>query len=484
MNPRSQHGKILVVDDEADVRTIIVDALRDEGHTVDTAASGETALEKLSAGDFDLAFVDINLPGISGFDLLDRHGEADDETAIVIITGRTTVANAIEATRRGAYDYLTKPFDLDDLRSLARRVLERQALYAQLNSLRERTRSEFAPGIEIVGESSAMNEIYKIIGRVAASPATVLIQGESGTGKEIVARAIHAFSDRWEAPFVAVNCSAIPADLLESEMFGHERGAFTGAAERRVGKFEQAGRGVLLLDEVSDMPLPLQAKLLRVLQEREFSRVGSAEVLPAECRVIAATNKHLSTQVSEQRFREDLYFRLNVVAIDIPPLRKRRQDIPLLVDFFVERMNKLHGFKVKGVSPGAVSLLAEQRWPGNVRELENVLIRAAALAPNRLLTAEDIPLGGAAHGGAVDDDMPLADTVNAKVRSYLDGLGNVDAHDLHARVLALVEKPLLEAVLERTGGNQVKSAEILGINRNTLRKRITELGIVVPKAQK
>jgi len=259
MSALCEPGRILVVDDEADVRTIIADALRDDGHTVETCDSGDTALPKLSHGNFDLAFVDINLPGISGFEILDRYSETDGETAIVLITGRTTVANAIEATRRGAYDYLTKPFDLDDLRTLARRVLERRALYAQIHSLRERTRSEFAPGIEIIGESPAMNEIYKVIGRVAASPATVLIQGESGTGKEIVARAIHAFSDRWEAPFVAVNCSAIPADLLESEMFGHERGAFTGASDRRIGKFEQAGRGVLLLDEVSDMPLALQA---------------------------------------------------------------------------------------------------------------------------------------------------------------------------------------------------------------------------------
>ncbi len=474
---------VLVVDDEPDVRTIIADALADDGHHVDQVGNAEDGLKTLEQGAYDVAFVDINLPGMSGFELLERYTKGDGETAIIIVTGRATVANAIEATRRGAYDYVTKPFDLDDLRSLTKRVVERQALYASVRTLRERTRAEFAPGIEIIGQSPAMNEIYKVIGRVASSPATVLIQGESGTGKEIIARAIHAFSDRWEAPFVAVNCSAIPADLLESEMFGHERGAFTGATDRRMGKFEQAAGGTLLLDEISDMPLPLQAKLLRVLQEREFSRVGGHETLPTDCRVVAATNKAIEREVEAKRFRADLYFRLKVVVIEIPPLHERRRDIPLLVEFFIERMNKNHGFKVKGVSPDAMSLLAAHTWPGNVRELENVLIRAAALAPNRLLTGEDIPLGNRPGAHAINDSMSLGDVVGVKIREHLDNLGDIDAHDLHDQVVGLVEKPLLEAVLARTDGNQVRAAEMLGINRNTLRKRITELAIELPKTR-
>jgi len=478
-----QSGNILVVDDEPDIQRIISDALQSDGHHVDTASDAARATELLAAQAYDVAFVDINLPDGSGFDVLDRYLATDGETAIVIITGRATVANAIEATRRGAYDYVTKPFDLDKLRLLARRVLERQSLQSQLRTLRERTRSEFEPGVEIIGQSPAMNEIYKIIGRVASSTATVLIEGESGTGKELIARALHAYSDRWEAPFVAVNCSAIPADLLESEMFGHERGAFTGATDRRKGKFEQAAGGTLLLDEISEMPMPLQAKLLRVLQEREFTRVGGHELIPADCRVIAATNTNVERQVEAGRFRQDLYFRLKVVVIEVPPLRDRRDDIPALVDFFIERLNRTHKFKVRGVSADALSLLVSHAWPGNVRELENVLVRAAAMAPNRLLTADDIPFGRQADERTLHDDMSLEGVIAAKVRDYLDSLGTVDPRDLHPKVLGLVEKPLIEAVLERSGGNQVKAAEMLGINRNTLRKKITELAITLPKGR-
>jgi len=325
-----------------------------------------------------------------------------------------------------------------------------------------------------------MQEIYKLIGRVAGSNATALIQGESGTGKELIARALHAYSDRWEGPFVAVNCSAIPGELLESEMFGHERGAFTGATERHFGKFEQATGGTLFLDEIADMPLPLQSKLLRVLQEREFSRVGGRELLPADCRIVAATNRVMDREVAAGRFREDLYFRLKVVVIQVPPLRERREDIPLLVDLFLERINRQHKFEVKGVTAGTLSRLAEHHWPGNVRELENVLIRAAALAPNRLLTADDIVLGEPTRESAVVDGS-LDEVVAAQVRAYLRSLGEATPRDLYAKVLEIVERPLITAVLERTGGNQLRSAEILGINRNTLRKKITDLDIRLPK---
>jgi len=474
-------GNILVIDDEQDVRQIITDALSDDGHEVVGCKDAETGLRMLTDEGYDLAFVDINLPGMSGFDLLDRYNETDGDAAVVIITGRTTVSNAIESTRRGAYDYVTKPFDLDSLRLLARQVLERQTLQRKLGSLRERVRSEFKPGVEIVGQSPAMQEIYKIIGRLAASSATVLIQGDSGSGKELIARALHAYSERWQGPFVAVNCSAIPGDLLESEMFGHERGAFTGATNRHVGKFEQAAGGTLLLDEISDMPLPLQAKLLRVLQEREFSRVGGHALIPASCRIIAATNQDLEQAVTAGKFREDLFFRLKVGVIKVPPLRDRREDIPVLVDYFLDRINRNHKFQVRGVSPDTLSLLASHGWPGNVRELENVLIRASALAPNRLLTAEDIPFGQPGSADKLHDKTPLDEAVAMKVRQHLDEFGDVMPRNLHARVLEMVEKPLLEAVLARTSGNQLRAAEILGINRNTLRKKITELDIRISK---
>ncbi|HEY2774383.1 MAG TPA: sigma-54 dependent transcriptional regulator [Candidatus Binatia bacterium] len=476
-----RNGTALVVDDEADVRRVIGDALADAGCKVLTAEDAGTALEILDRGGIDVAFLDINLGRASGFDILDTVRRRGGTTDVVIITGKASVANAIEATRRGAYDYVTKPFDLDHLVGLTRRILESRAA---THTFPETQPSDEPPAkSEIVGQSAAMQEVYKIIGRMASSPTTVLIQGESGTGKEVVARAIHAYSTRSEGPFVAVNCSAIPADLLESEMFGHERGAFTGATDRRVGKFEQAKGGTLFLDEISDMPLVLQAKLLRVLQEREFSRVGGHELLPADCRVIAATNRSLETEVDAGRFREDLYFRLKVVVIDLPPLRERRQDIPDLVRHFLERINARERFKVKGVSADAMSLLVEQHWKGNVRELENVLLRAAALAPDRVLGPSDLPLRAGQSAPVIELAVPLNVILSAKIREMLQSFGSAEPRDLHARVLAMVEKPLFEAVLESTGGNQLKAADILGINRNTLRKKITDYAISLPRGR-
>jgi two-component system, NtrC family, nitrogen regulation response regulator GlnG len=474
-------GTALVVDDEADVRRVIGDALAEAGCRVLTAGDAESALEILDQGGVDVAFVDINLGRASGFDILDSVRRRGANTDVVVITGKASVANAIEATRRGAYDYVTKPFDIDHLIALTQRILDSRAA---VRSVPETKPSSEAPAkAEIVGQSPAMQEVYKIIGRMAASPTTVLIQGESGTGKEVVARAIHAYSTRADGPFIAVNCSAIPADLLESEMFGHERGAFTGATERRIGKFEQAKGGTLFLDEISDMPLALQAKLLRVLQEREFSRVGGHELLPAECRVLAATNKGLEAEVEAGRFREDLYFRLKVVVIDLPPLRERRADIPDLVRHFLDRINARERFKVKGVSPEAMSLLVEQHWKGNVRELENVLLRAAALAPDRVLGPADLPLRPRGTVPVMDMAVPLSDILGAKIREMLASFGSAEPRDLHARVLAMVEKPLFEAVLESTGGNQLKAADILGINRNTLRKKITDYGITLARSR-
>ena len=413
--------KVLVVDDESDVRRILADVLGEAGFAVDTADSAESGLERLRAHDVDLAFVDINLPGASGFDLLDGARGEGVGTDIVIITGKATVANAVEATRRGAYDYVTKPFDLDAVVGLAERIVERRRLGRDVEQKREGAEREPSG---IVGQSPAMQEIYKTIGRVAAGTTTVLLQGESGVGKEVIARALHEFSDRAAGPFVAVNCSAIPDDLLESEMFGHERGAFTGATDRRSGKFEQAAGGTLFLDEISDMPLGLQAKLLRVLQEREFTRVGGHELLPADCRIVAATNRDLEADVEAKRFRSDLYFRLKVVLIRIPPLRERREDIGPLVEFFIDRINEGSRVGVKGVSPEAMARLAAHAWPGNVRELENVLVRAAALAPDRVLTPEDLPLDETAARVSLPGDLDIDKLIAAAVRNYLATLGD------------------------------------------------------------
>ena len=472
-------GAILIADDEELIRQVLAGALGEVGYAVETADSGTRAWARLQEHAFDLAFIDIRMPEPGGLDLLLRVQTAKIDTPIVIMTGQTTLSNAIEAMKRGAFDYLTKPFDLNEVKALAARALEARRLASQLDQplLAVHGRNE-----QIIGRSPAMQEVYKTIGRVVKSDATVLIQGESGTGKELIARVIHHYSTRWRAPFVAINCSAIPVDLLESEFFGHERGAFTGAVERRSGKFEQASGGTLFLDEVPDMPPALQAKILRVLQEREFTRVGGRETIKADVRIIAATNQDLATAVKEQRFREDLYFRLRVVPITLPPLRQRRDDIPELISYFIDKINREMGTSVAGVSPAAQALLIQHSWPGNVRELENTLLRAAVLAPGRMLTPADLSLPAAASVLLEDfADLSFEEVVRRKLKAYFQQTALLEPCDLHAIVIGQVEKPLIELTLEYTGGNQLKAAELLGINRNTLRKKITDLKIVVKK---
>jgi len=321
-----------------------------------------------------------------------------------------------------------------------------------------------------------------LIGRLSANDATVLLTGESGTGKELVARAIHFNSARWRAPFVPVNCSAIPQGLLESELFGHERGSFTGATERRAGKFELAGSGTLFLDEVADLPLELQPKLLRALQEREFTRVGGADTLKFQARVIAATNQNLESAVQARRFREDLYFRLKVIPILMPPLRERREDIEELADYFVAKAAKTMGAKVTTISPEARKALTAQDWPGNVRELENCMLRAAILAPGNVIRPEDLELGRAGRTPAASSDgASLDEILDRQVRGFVDSVGDDNAQDLLGKLLPKIERPLIEAALERFGGNQIKAARMLGLNRNTLRKKINDYKIVIKK---
>jgi two-component system nitrogen regulation response regulator GlnG len=473
-------GTILVADDEELIRRVLADALRELGYTVETADTGAAAWARLQERTFDLAFVDIRMPELYGLDLLERVKAAQLSTPIIIMTGQTTLNNAIEAMKRGAFDYLPKPFDLNEVSALAARALEARHLTAaqgQSPLTAVRGGSE-----QLIGHSVAMQQVYKTIGRVVKSDATILLQGESGTGKELVARVVHHYSDRWRAPFVGINCSAIPADLLESEFFGHERGAFTGAVERRIGKFEQAAGGTLFLDEIADMPLALQAKLLRVLQEREFTRVGGRETLKADVRVIAATNRELTSAVREGQFREDLYFRLRVVPITLPPLRQRREDIPELIAFFLEKINHEMGTSVVGVSPEAQALLVNHPWPGNVRELENTLLRAAVLAPGRMLTPADLALPAVDVTSPTDfSELSLEEVVRRKLKDYLLHAAPLEPCDLYAVVIGQVEKPLIELMLDYTGGNQLKAAELLGINRNTLRKKVTDLKIMLKK---
>jgi len=470
---------ILIADDEDLIRRVLTDTLREEGYTVETVPSGKLAWECLQTRAFALAFVDIRMPELTGLDLLLRVQEAQLTTPIIIMTGQTTLTNAVEAMKRGAFDYLPKPFDLEEVKALAARACEAQQL----------TVKDFVPVLatpgkteQIIGNSMAMQEIYKVIGRVVKNDATVLIQGESGTGKELIARVIHRYSPRWRAPFIGINCSAIPMDLLESEFFGHERGAFTGAIERRIGKFEQAAGGTLFLDEIGDMPLVLQAKLLRVIQEREFTRIGGRDTLKCDVRIIAATNKDLAAAVREQLFREDLYFRLRVVPITLPPLRQRPEDILELTTYFLDKINRSMGTSVTGVSPDAQALLLQYPWPGNIRELENVLLRAAVLAPGRMLTLSDLSLPQEEISLSKDlTELSLEEVIRRKLQSYFQQPSGSVPTDLYASIITQIEKPLIELTLEYTGGNQLKAADVLGINRNTLRKKITDLKIEVKK---
>jgi two-component system nitrogen regulation response regulator GlnG len=475
--PPAPTGAVLVADDEESIRWVLERACVQNGHTVVAVASGVEALAALQSRPFDVALVDIKMPDLSGLEVLSRARQEGIDTLFIIMTAQNTMANAIEATKRGAYDYLTKPFDLDQVALLVSRAMELRRLTHDL----ERLRGELQQRHELViGRTPAMQDVYKVIGRVAPTDATVLIQGETGTGKELVAKAIHYHSARHGA-FVALNCSAIPNELLESEMFGHERGAFTGAVERRVGKFEAAAGGTLFLDEIADMPLALQAKLLRVLQEREFTRVGGREPIRAEVRIIAASNQDLEAAVRGTRFREDLFFRLNVVRIVVPPLRDRRGDIPELIAFFIDKVNHDLATAIVGVSHEARDLLMHHSWPGNVRELENALLRAAVLARGRTLVAEDFALAGQPRQ-APAETLPLDDAVRRRLSELLAANAGAPVGELHAMLIAAVERPLIEIVLERAGGNQVKAAEMLGINRNTLRKKITDLGIEVRRA--
>jgi len=478
----SENGtaRILVADDERSIRWVLSEALTADGHQVSEAATGSDALAILTRGATDVAFLDIRMPDINGLDVVSKAREAGCQATLVVMTAQTTMANAVEAMKRGAYDYLTKPFDLDVVRMLVQRVLETRQLSSEVSVLKGELRKRYEVGVDIIGRSSAMQNIYKLLGRVAKNDATVLIEGESGTGKELIAKAIHYHSPRWQGPFVALNCSAIPRELLESELFGFERGAFTGAVERRAGKFEQAAGGSLFLDEVADMPLELQAKLLRVLQEREFSRVGGRESLRTDVRIVAATNQELARAVRAGRFREDLYFRLNVVPIHVPPLRERKSDIPELIRFFIAKINRDLGTEMTGIAPAAEAMLMQYSWPGNVRELENSLVRAAVLAPGRTLMPADFALAETTAPQTNGDS--LAEVVRRRTRNQFEAHGERDPVDVYATLLMEFERPLLEATLERTNGNQVRAAQILGINRNTLRKKLTQLGLAPRRA--
>lgn len=472
--------RILVADDEESIRWVLSKALAKQGLTVDLATSGGEALTMFRQQAYDLAVLDIKMPGISGLDLLSRFLEERPAILVVVMTAESSMKNAVEAMKRGAYDYITKPFDLDVLDAIILKAQKALQVAQEVHRLKDEVKEHYHLDRTIIGTSQPMQELYKMLGRVAPSDVTVLITGESGTGKELVARAIHVNSPRLGKPFLALNCAAIPRELLESELFGHEKGSFTGATDRKTGKFEQANGGTLFLDEIGDMPLDLQAKLLRVLQEREITRTGGNTAIAVDVRIVAATNQELREKVRKKMFREDLFYRLNVVPIALPPLRERREDIPQLIEYFINRAHQDLGVPARGCTEEALALLKRYDWPGNVRELENAIQRAALLSPDQLLTGGDFPdlLAG---GGREENDCSLETLIANKLRSSLMPMEVNELDNLYDMVLHQMERPLIRIILEKTRQNQVRAAEILGINRNTLRKKIQTLGIEVRK---
>ncbi|MDG2334603.1 MAG: sigma-54 dependent transcriptional regulator [Myxococcota bacterium] len=468
---------VLVADDEESIRFVLREALEAEGHRVNEVADGESALDALSSDQFDIAFLDIRMPGHSGLEILDQLRATGSNTAVVIITAQNTMDNAVEAMKRGALDYLVKPFSLAQISALIERARSTRVLRDEVRELRREAGGSQRPGNErLVGRSAAMLDIFKLVGKVAVRNVPVLITGESGTGKELVARAIHSASPRSDRAFVTVNAAAIPSELLESELFGHERGAFTGAISARLGRFREASGGTLFLDEIGDMPVGLQAKLLRVLQDGEVTPVGGRDPIFVDVRVITATHRNLDQAVSHGNFREDLLYRLRVVPIEIPSLRERTEDVRTLAEFFTHRYsNELVEESIE-ISEQALSYLEKQRWPGNVRELENAIKRALVLVSTKVLSPTDFHF----LESSFQPDragQSLEDLIVARIR---DGLAEDQVTDLHRKLIESVERPLLDTILKHTDGNQIRAAALLGINRNTLRKKIVELGIELP----
>jgi len=473
---QAERARVLVADDEASIRFVLREALEEAGHEVVDVDTGDAAWRALAAGGFEIAFLDIRMPGASGLELLERLRETSSDTAVVVITAQSTLENAVEAMKRGALDYLVKPFQMAEVLAAVEKSLRTRALQREVRALRQGAAVRPAAGERLVGRSAAILEVFKTIGRVAPRDVAVLVTGESGTGKELVARAIHAASPRAAATFVAVNAAAIPRDLLESELFGHEKGSFTGAIEARAGRFREASGGTLFLDEIGDMPLDLQAKLLRVLQSGEVMSVGGKRAEKVDVRIVAATHRDLDALVREGRFREDLLYRLRVVPLHIPPLRERRDDIPVLAQHFASRYASELGTEARFLSEATLEHLAAYDWPGNVRELENAIKRALVLAGHEVLAPDDFaflrgPVEPAAPGGSLEEIV--RDEALAELRGPEEG-------ELYRRILERVERPLLEATLLHTGGNQLRAAALLGINRNTLRKKIAELRVSLP----
>ena len=472
-------GNILIADDDAAIRTVLNQALARAGYAPRATGNAATLWRWISQGEGDLVITDVLMPDESAFDLIPRVKKLRPELPIIVMSAQNTFMTAITAAERGAYEYLPKPFDLNALISVVGRALAEPRRKAQ------RLAPEPSEGLPLIGRCLAMQEIYRVLARLTQTDLTVMITGESGTGKELVARALHEYGKRRNGPFVAINMAAIPRELIESELFGHERGAFTGAVQRSAGKFEQADGGTLFLDEIGDMPPEAQTRLLRVLQEGEFTSVGGRQPIKANVRIIAATHRDLRNAIRQGQFREDLYYRLNVVPIRLPPLRERTEDIPLLANHFLERARD-DGLPGKTFDQGAVERLKGYTWPGNVRELENLMRRLAALCPQETIGAEQIEselvetAASPAEAPVPAGPEPLVLAMERHIREFLTSRdGAATPTDIYDRVIAEVERPLIRLTLAATRGNQIKAAAMLGLNRNTLRKKIRDLDIPV-----
>jgi two-component system, NtrC family, nitrogen regulation response regulator GlnG len=472
------NGTILVADDDAAIRTVLNQALGRAGYEVRVTGQANTLWRWVSAGEGDLVVTDVVMPDENAFDLLPRIKKLRPDLPVIVMSAQNTFMTAIRASERGAYEYLPKPFDLKELLAVIARALTRPRDVVRPTA--EGTNEE----IPLVGRSPAMQELYRSMARLMATDLTVMIMGESGTGKELVARALHDYGKRRKGPFVAVNMAAIPRDLIESELFGHERGSFTGAVSRATGRFEQAEGGTLFLDEIGDMPMEAQTRLLRVLQEGEYSTIGGRTSIKTDVRIIAATNKDLRIAIQQGLFREDLFFRLNVVPLRLPPLRERIEDLSDLVRHFFALAEK-EGLPAKQIDSGALERLKRHRWPGNVRELENLVRRFAALYPQETITEAivdvelvEAPALGTPQSGEPRVAATLAQSVEHHLETYFAGFkGELPPPGLYHRILRDVEEPLINAAMAATRGNQIKAAELLGVNRNTLRKKIRDLDI-------
>jgi len=449
-------AKILIADDEKSIRIVLKKFLTSRGHQVLEAENGKKVIEIVKKEPVDLIFLDLKMPKLSGLEVLEKV----KDIPVVVLTAYGTMDYTVKAVELGAADYITKPFSFEEIGEVLKKLLTKK----------EEVEREEEPESGIVGSSKVMQEVFKTVAKVARSSITVLITGESGTGKEVIARAIHNYSDRKEKPFVAVNCAALPANLLEAELFGYEKGAFTGAVSSKKGLFEQANGGTIFLDEIGELPLPLQAKLLRVLQEKEVRPIGSERSKKVDVRVIAATNRNLEEEVKKGSFREDLYFRLNIVKIELPPLRERKEDIVPLAHHFVKRFSKEFKLPPKELSADAVEFLLSYHFPGNVRELENMILRAMVLSSSDFITAEDLRR-------QVYQEAP---SLEGLIREFVLKVFTVEQkeeNNLYDIVVKAAEKAVISEVLKRCNFNQVKAAKVLGIHRNTLRRKIKELGI-------